>query len=44
MMANKKLSKAIADCGWGEALRQFQYNRSSISSYLGMNQESSSFR
>ena len=25
MMANRKLSKAIADCGWGEALRQFQY-------------------
>ena len=25
MMANHKLSKAIADCGWGEALRQFQY-------------------
>ena len=24
-MANRKLSKAIADCGWGEALRQFQY-------------------
>ena len=25
MMANYKLAKAIADCGWGEALRQFQY-------------------
>ena len=31
MMANPKglarmeLAKAIADCGWGEALRQFQY-------------------
>ena len=25
MMANRKLAKAIADCGWGEALRQFQY-------------------
>ena len=24
-MANHKLAKAIADCGWGEALRQFQY-------------------
>ena len=24
-MANPKLSQAIADCGWGEALRQFQY-------------------
>jgi putative transposase len=25
MMALPKLAKAIADCGWGEALRQFQY-------------------
>lgn len=25
MMANHKLAPAIADCGWGEALRQFQY-------------------
>ncbi|HHP7230184.1 MAG TPA: RNA-guided endonuclease InsQ/TnpB family protein [Xenococcaceae cyanobacterium] len=25
MMAESKLAKAIADCGWGEALRQFQY-------------------
>ena len=25
MMANRKLAKAIADCGWGELLRQFQY-------------------
>ncbi|VEP18115.1 transposase (fragment) [Hyella patelloides LEGE 07179] len=25
MMANRKLAIAIADCGWGEALRQFQY-------------------
>ena len=25
MVANRKLSKAIADCGWGEALRQLQY-------------------
>ena len=24
-MANHKLAKAINDCGWGEALRQFQY-------------------
>ena len=25
MMSNHKLAKAIVDCGWGEALRQFQY-------------------
>ncbi|MCC0176604.1 transposase [Waterburya agarophytonicola K14] len=25
MMSNHKLAKAIADCVWGEALRQFQY-------------------